>query len=103
MEKNKVKRIVTVSASGVGDSWKNMPLIARLLIRNSNIMRAYEDHDRQEQLIRNSTLDWTIVRPVMLSNKESGSYKATLGKPTGGNISRAGLAKYTLDAVYRGS
>ncbi len=102
MEKNNVKRIITISASGVGDSWKNMPLIARLLIRNSNIMRAYEDHDRQEQLVRKSGLDWTIARPVMLSNKEADSYKATLGKPSGGNISRTGVAKFALDSLESG-
>jgi putative NADH-flavin reductase len=102
MEKNNVKRIVTVSASGVGDSFKDMFLIARLLIRYSNIWKAYEDHDRQEQLIRDSKLDWSIVRPVMLSNKESDTYKATLGKPGGGNISRAGVSKYILDALETG-
>ena len=103
MGKNNVKRIITVSASGVGDSWKDMFLIARLLIRYSNIWKAYEDHDRQEQLIRNSKLDWTIVRPVMLSNKETDTYKATLGKPGGGNISRAGVTKYILKALETGS
>lgn len=99
MENNGVKRIVTISASGVGDSWKHMILIVRLLIRYSNIMRAYEDHDRQEQLIKKSNLDWTIVRPVMLNDKESDKYTATLGKPKGGSISRAGLAKFVLDAL----
>ena len=99
MEKNNVKRIITISASGVGDSWNHMFIIARLLIRYSNIMRAYEDHDRQEQLIRSSKLDWTIVRPVMLNNKEKDKYTATLGKPKGGSISRKGVAKFTLDAL----
>jgi len=99
MEKNGVKRIITISASGVGNSWNDMFIIARLLIRYSNIMRAYEDHDRQEQLIRSSKLDWTIVRPVMLNNKETDNYTATLGKPKGGSISRTGVAKFTLDAL----
>jgi len=102
MGKNNVKRLITISASGVGDSWKNMPLIARMLIKHSNIMRAYEDHDRQEQLIKASTLDWTIVRPVMLTNKESENYKATQGKPAGSGISRAGVARFVLDALESG-
>ena len=102
MEKNNVRRIITISASGVGDSWNHMFLIARLLIRHSNIWKAYQDHDRQEQLIRSSKLDWTIVRPVMLTNKESDAYKAIIGKPTGGSISRAGVARYALDALEGG-
>ncbi len=102
MEKNNVKRIITISASGVGDSWKDMILFARLLMRYSNIWKAYQDHDRHEQLIRGSKLDWTIVRPVMLTNKESNVYKAVSGKPTGGSISRAGVAKFALDSLETG-
>jgi putative NADH-flavin reductase len=99
MQRNNVKRLITVSASGVGDSWKDMPLIARLFIRSTNIMRAYEDHDRQEQAVRKSKLDWTIVRPVMLNDKDSDEYKATIGKPTSGSISRKGVAKFLLDSL----
>jgi putative NADH-flavin reductase len=102
MKKNSVRRVITVSASGVGDSWTDMPLIARLLIRNSNIMKAYEDHDRQEHIIKNSKLEWTIVRPVMLSNKDNDDYKVSVGKPTGSSISRKGVAKFILDALESG-
>jgi len=99
MVKNNIKRIITVSASGVGDSWNHMFLMVRWLIRYSNIWKAYEDHDRQEQIVRQSGLDWTIVRPVMLNDKDSDEYKAVVGKPTGGNISRKGVAKFILDSL----
>ena len=99
MQRNNVMRLITVSASGVGDSWKDMPLIARLFIRSTSIMRAYEDHDRQEQAVRKSKLDWTIVHPVMLNDKDSDEYKATIGKPTSGGISRKGVARFILDSL----
>ncbi len=99
MEKNNVKRIVSVSASGVGDSWNDMFLAVRWLIRYSNIWKAYEDHERQEQIVRQSGLDWTIVRPVMLNDKDSDEYTAVIGKPTGGSISRKGVAKFILDSL----
>ncbi|MFZ4564785.1 MAG: NAD(P)-dependent oxidoreductase [Bacteroidales bacterium] len=99
MEQNNVKRIITVSASGVGDSWKDMPLIARLFLRYSNIWKAYQDHHRQEQLLMKSNMAWTIVRPVMLNNKETENYQASIGKPKGSGISRAGVAKFILDAI----
>jgi hypothetical protein len=63
-----IRRIVSVSASGVGGSWNDMFLVVRWLIRYSNIWKAYEDHDRQEKIIRQPALDWTIVRPVMLND-----------------------------------
>jgi uncharacterized protein YbjT (DUF2867 family) len=99
MEKNNVKRIVSISASGVGDSWNHMFLVVRWLIRYSNIWKAYEDHGRQEQILRKSGLDWTIVRPVMLNDKDSDEYKAVVGKPSGGSISRKGVAKFILDSL----
>ena len=99
MEKNNVKRIITVSASGVGDSWNDMFLMVRWLIRYSNIWKAYEDHDRQEQIVRQSGLDWTIVRPVMLNDKDNEEYAALVGKPKGINISRKAVAKFILDSL----
>jgi putative NADH-flavin reductase len=102
MEKNGVRRIISVSASGVGDSWKDMPLIGRWFIRSSNIWKAYLDHDRQEHLLRQSDLDWTIVRPVMLHDKDVYGYKAIIGKPSAGSISRKGVARFILDALETG-
>jgi len=99
MEQNKVKRIISVSASGVGDSYYHMPLVGRLLIRHSNIWKAYEDHARQEQLLRKSGLEWTIVRPVMLTNKDTEKSIATIGKPSGSSISRKAVATFILDAL----
>lgn len=99
MEQNKVKRIISISAYGVGDTFKYMPLPARLLLRYSNIWKAYEDHARQEQLLRQSKLDWTVVRPVMLSNKDTVDYKTSAGKPSGSSISRKAMATFVLDAL----
>jgi len=99
MEKNGVKRIITVSALGVGDSWKYFPLPVRLIIRYSNVWKAYEDHNRQEQVLMHSGLDWTIIRPVMLNDKDSDEYTAIIGKPKSGSISRKGVAKFILDAL----
>lgn len=103
MEKNDVRRIITVSASGVGDSWNDMYLIARLFIRYSNIWKVYEDHDRQEKIVRQSKMDWTIVRPVMLTDKDTDEYNAVIGKPSSGTISRKGTAKFILDALESGN
>jgi putative NADH-flavin reductase len=94
-----VRRVVSVSASGVGDSWKDMPFIGRLFIRNTKIWKAYLDHDRQEKALRGSNLDWTIVRPVMLTDKDDASYKITDARATAPKISRKGVAKFILDSI----
>ena len=102
MERNGVKRIITISASGVGDSWNDMPFFTRWLVRNSNIWHAYKDHDRQESILRNLNLEWTIARPVLLNNKDSDKYTAVIGKPTRGGISRKGVARFIIDILESG-
>jgi putative NADH-flavin reductase len=102
METNGVRRIVSLSAYGVGDSYKEMFIVARWVIRCGNIWKAYQDHDRQEQLLRQSDLDWTIIRPVMLNDKDVYGYKAIIGKPTASSISRKAVARFILDALETG-
>ncbi|WP_424001199.1 NAD(P)-dependent oxidoreductase [Maribacter sp. IgM3_T14_3] len=59
----KIDRIVVCSAWGVADTEKEIPLWFNWFIKNSNIGVAYKDHERQENLLKSSTLNWTIVRP----------------------------------------
>tara|TARA_R110000744_G_scaffold92118_3_gene178558 strand:+ start:3193 stop:3882 length:690 start_codon:yes stop_codon:yes gene_type:complete len=61
--KIKIDRIVVCSAWGVADTEKEIPLWFNWFIKNSNIGVAYKDHERQENLLKSSTLNWTIVRP----------------------------------------
>jgi putative NADH-flavin reductase len=63
----------------------------------------YWDKGRQEKIIKKSSLDWTIVRPGMLTNgKPKGKYKH--GEKVGNfiwsvRISRADTANFMLDQI----
>ena len=50
------KRMVICSAWGVSDTWNDIPFWFRWLIDSSNIGPAYLDHERQEVLVRASSL-----------------------------------------------
>lgn len=65
-----LKRIVTLSSIGVGDSWPYAPCYMRLAIKRTNFKIAFADHDRQETLLRESGLEWTIARPVALKDHD---------------------------------
>jgi uncharacterized protein YbjT (DUF2867 family) len=97
-----VARIVVVSAGGVGDSAGDMPPLFRWLVDHSRIGEAYQGHEDQERLLRESAMDWTALRPSMLSNQpRSGevvlSYR---GQPRPRrSISRDTLAAAMLDAL----
>jgi putative NADH-flavin reductase len=63
-----IKKVLVCSAWGVHETRKDIPTWFRWLIDYSNIGVAYRDHERQELLLQQSELDFTIVRPVALTN-----------------------------------
>ena len=66
--KNKIAKVILCSAWGVSDSRKDIPFWFRWTIDYSNIKYAYLDHERQEELLKLSGINYTIVRPVGLTN-----------------------------------
>ena len=68
--RNHIRRIVFISAWGVFETKKDLPGWFRWLVDHSSLRYQYADHERQEEVIRNSNLDWTAVRPVVLTNSK---------------------------------
>ncbi|MCX7784583.1 MAG: SDR family oxidoreductase [Meiothermus sp.] len=94
MQQHGVRRVVAVSSFGVGDSRKG--LIANLAWLF--LKAALEEHERQEQTLMKSGLDWTIARPTGLTNDaQTGQYK--IGSSGRGRISRADVADFILKAL----
>lgn len=66
--------------------------------------RQYADLARMEDLVQESDLDWTIMRPPGLINRRlRGSYRVAIGRNVRGGvfISRSDVAHGMLDAVER--
>lgn len=102
MQENGVKRVITVSAWGTGDSYKETNWIFKFLIKKTNVGVAYAGHEDQERLLRKSGLDWTSVRPVGLSNSEKQkSVRVSIkgDKKLNMTISRKDVARFMLDIV----
>ena len=101
MEEQGVRRIVTLSSIGVGDSYPYAPWFMRLFIRITNFKIVFADHNRQESLLMGSDLDWTIARPVGLNDNDRTkvlrvTYKQT---PSPFTISRKQVAKFMADCL----
>ncbi len=96
-----VKRLVAITGFGAGDSAQAIGPLQRVPFRLA-LGRAYDDKSRQERLIRDSDLDWTIVRPVILTDgPRTGRYRV-LTEPEewrGGFISRADVADFVVRAL----
>ncbi len=96
-----VRRLLFMSAMGVGESVADAPVMARLFF--STLLRGiYADKLAGDRLIAGSDLDWTIVRPSKLTDGPlTGNYRsaerlAMSGMP---GISRADVAHFTLKAA----
>lgn len=76
MKKHGVRRLVAVSSLGVGDSRDDLSAFWRYGLVPV-IRRELRDKDVMEERIRDSGLDWVIVRPTVLTNgKPRGRVKA---------------------------
>ncbi|MBC7939255.1 MAG: NAD(P)H-binding protein [Chitinophagaceae bacterium] len=90
-----IRRLVLVSAFGVGDtrdqaSWLNR-LFFRLVLREH-----MADKELQEAIVKASGVEWTLVQPVALVDKPSlGQWTASkVGAIGGSMISRTDLAAF---------
>jgi putative NADH-flavin reductase len=97
-----LKRLITISAWGVGETKKEIPFWLRWLINHTNLRLIYAEHESQEKLLANSNLSWTAVRPVALNDsKKIKTLKVSLNnfpKPSL-YISRQSVAKFMVDIV----
>jgi putative NADH-flavin reductase len=105
MEAKQVKRFICVSSVGVGESraqqnrlgWLYNYVVIPVLLRNM-----FADKDVQEDAIMKSALDWTIVRPVILTNgPKTGQYRSLtpIDLSLGQKISRADVADFLLSQI----
>ena len=101
MEGQSVKRLIAVTGFGAGDSRASISLLQRLPFLMV-FGRAYADKSVQEQLIKDSSLDWTIARPGVLTNgRRSGRYQI-LAEPSAwrnGIVSRADVADFLVRQI----
>jgi putative NADH-flavin reductase len=67
MKEHDVKRLLAVTAMGVGESWDSLSLINKLFFAVL-LKSARDDHEAQEIAIKDSGLEWTIIRPSGLTD-----------------------------------
>lgn len=104
MEKTGPKRLVAVTGFGAGESRNAMNAIEELG-HHALLGRAYADKSVQEKIVQRSGLDWTIVRPTILTNGPAkGKYKVLVDPESwrNGFISRADVAEFLVERALDG-
>jgi putative NADH-flavin reductase len=104
-EEHGVGRIIFTSAWGVGETESELPGWFRWLVKKSNLRYPYADLLSTEALLKRTPLEWTAVRPTVLTNSKKivpakVSYPGN--KPSSLFISRASVASFMLDALEQG-
>jgi putative NADH-flavin reductase len=98
MNEFRVKRFICMSAAGI---FKNDAgfLFGRIIIPLF-LNQVYEDKIRQMEIIKQSDLEWVIIRPTSLTDApKTGSYKITADKPATSRIPRADVADFMLKLI----
>jgi putative NADH-flavin reductase len=100
MKRHRVKRFICITTLGLGDSKGQLGPIYNYFLIPFLLRNIFADKARQEQVIRESALDWTIVRPGALKNgKHTGNYRHGFANPDHtikAKIRRADVADFML-------
>ncbi|MEL6920135.1 MAG: SDR family oxidoreductase, partial [Pseudomonadota bacterium] len=108
MQDHGVKRLIAQSTLGAHESWSNLNFFWKRIMFGGIIKPVFKDHELQEQMVRASGLDWTIVRPGAFDEgPATGTYKAPVlpgDRKLTLKISRADIAdfigKELVNATY---
>ncbi len=102
MEETGVKRLICVTGIGAGDSRDKGGFLYGAVLLPLLLGRVYDDKDVQEQIIRDSTLDWVIARPGFLTRgPRARSYRVLINRDQWrmGKISRASVADFLVKHI----
>jgi putative NADH-flavin reductase len=101
MQAQGVNRFVCITGVGAGDSKGHGPWYYNWLIQPLMLRGVYNDKTRQEGIVGGSGLDWTLVRPAILTNGAPKGAEAVrtfieLAGIQVGTISRSDVAAFCL-------
>lgn len=103
MKRAGVRRLICLSTLGVGDSQGNLNFFWKHVMFGLLLRKAFADHVAQERFVKESGLDWTIVRPGAYTDGDlSGRYRHGFSRAARGlklKVSRADVAHFILGQV----
>jgi uncharacterized protein YbjT (DUF2867 family) len=103
MKAEQVSRVICITGIGAGDSAGHGGFLFDNLIFPLLLRKVYADKNRQEAIIRESGLDWVLVRPSVLNDKPGRDAIRALTDLSdfhGGTISREDVASFVLDQLH---
>jgi putative NADH-flavin reductase len=107
MQTLSVERFICITGIGAGESKGHGPWWYDWVVQPLILRGVYDDKTRQEKLVRESRLDWTLVRPGILTNgpakgREAVRVLTDLHGVRARFISRADVASFCLSELMQG-
>ena len=105
MQANGVRRLIATSMLGVGDSKENAPIYERLLVATF-LRGADRDKSAMESEVRSSDLQWTILRPAILTDDPATGNVRVIPEGTeekAHKITRADVAAFMVEQLSSGT
>ena len=103
MEEHGPLRLIYLSFLGVTESRDQAGFVIGKIAARFVVKNEVADHEEKERIIRHSNLDWTIVRPPVLTNgRHTGAYRDGVdihARSLVPLISRADVADFMLNQV----
>lgn len=101
MQANGVRRLLATSMLGVGESKENAPIYERLLVATF-LRGADKDKSAMESEVEASGLDWTILRPAILTDNDATGKVRVVKEGTdekAHKITRADVAAFMVEQL----
>lgn len=96
--------VVALSSLGVGESKYQVPFYWRWPL-SMILMFAFADHNRQENVLRESKLPYVILRPTFMEDEPSTGHIIPATPPqrvkTSAAVTRADVAAFALDVIEK--
>ncbi|KAF2140417.1 uncharacterized protein K452DRAFT_274196 [Aplosporella prunicola CBS 121167] len=97
-------RVVTLSAFGVADSAPNLSWPFRLVLRRTNMVHQFADHDLVDAETKaRKDVPYVLVRPAMLAEGPAAAVKVWgdqgEGAPCFGKVTRASVARFLVEVA----
>jgi putative NADH-flavin reductase len=103
MKEFNTPKIVIMQAFGVGESWANLHCIMRLLMKQSNMIYQYDDHNLVAKETKASGVNYVFVRPSRLEEGDAREIKEWAnggeGVPMMRTITRGSVAKFLVQVT----
>jgi putative NADH-flavin reductase len=100
MQRSGVRRLLVISAAGVGDSAAQLTWPVQQLLSLGNVAVAYRDLAAMELHLPVSGLDWLLIRPVALVNGAvRGAAREVSRFALSSTIRRADVAQWMVERV----